>query len=54
MRLVPTWKSYIGYHWLRSAGVFRNKALIYGGSLGFVLQAPIEIFDGLYEGWGFS
>ena len=47
-------ESYIGYHWLRAAGVSRNKALIYGGGLGFVLQAPIEVFDGLYEGWGFS
>ena len=47
-------ESYIGYHWLRAAGVNRSKALIYGGSLGFILQAPIEVFDGLYEGWGFS
>lgn len=47
-------ESYIGYHWLRSAGVDRKKSLIYGGGLGFILQAPIEIFDGLYEGWGFS
>lgn len=47
-------ESYIGYHWLRNAGVSKNKALIYGGGLGFFLQAPIELFDGLYEGWGFS
>ncbi len=47
-------ESYIGYHWLRKAGVSKKNSLIYGGSLGFVLQAPIEIFDGLYEGWGFS
>lgn len=47
-------ESYIGYHWLRSAGVKRNKALLYGGTLGLVLQTPIEIFDGMYEGWGFS
>lgn len=47
-------ESYAGYHWLRNAGVSKKKALIYGGSLGFILQAPIEIFDGLYEGWGFS
>lgn len=47
-------ESYIGYHWLRSAGVSRKKALIFGGPLGLVLQTPIEIFDGLYEGWGFS
>ena len=47
-------ESYVGYHWLRRAGVNKTKALIYGGSLGLVLQTPIEIFDGLYEGWGFS
>jgi hypothetical protein len=43
-------ESYIGYHWLRAAGVKQNKALLYGGTLGLVLQ----IFDGLYKGWGFS
>lgn len=47
-------ESYIGYQWLRKAGVKRNKALIYGGALGLFLQTPIEVFDGLYEGWGFS
>jgi uncharacterized protein YfiM (DUF2279 family) len=48
------WESYAGYKWLRSAGVSKKKALIYGGPLGLVLQTPIEILDGLYEGWGFS
>ncbi len=47
-------ESYIGYHWLRSAGVPKKQSLLYGGTLGFLLQAPIEVFDGLYEGWGFS
>lgn len=47
-------ESYIGYHWLRAAGVKQKHALLYGGTLGLVLQTPIEIFDGLYEGWGFS
>lgn len=47
-------ESYIGYHWLRAAGVKRNQALLFGGTLGFILQAPIEIWDGMYEGWGFS
>ncbi|SDK78019.1 Uncharacterized conserved protein YfiM, DUF2279 family [Catalinimonas alkaloidigena] len=47
-------ESYAGYHLLRDAGVSRKKSLMYGGALGFVLQAPIEVFDGLYEGWGFS
>jgi uncharacterized protein YfiM (DUF2279 family) len=48
------WQSYVGYHWLRSAGVSKKKSLLYGAPLGLVLQTPIEIFDGLYEGWGFS
>jgi uncharacterized protein YfiM (DUF2279 family) len=47
-------ESYVAYQWLRKAGVSRNKALLYGGTMGFILQAPIEIFDGMYEGWGFS
>jgi len=47
-------ESYIGYKSLRYAGLSRTKALIYGGSLGLILQTPIEIMDGLHEGWGFS
>ena len=47
-------ESYIGYKLLRNAGVPKGKALLYGGTLGLVLQTPIEVFDGLYEGWGFS
>lgn len=47
-------ESYIGYHALRRAGVKRNTAIWLGGTLGFWLQFPIEVFDGLYEGWGFS
>lgn len=47
-------ESYLGYHALRWAGVPKGKALLYGGALGLVLQTPIEIWDGLYEGWGFS
>ena len=47
-------ESYIGYHTLLHRGVNRTKALIYGGSLGFILQTPIEIMDGIHEGWGFS
>jgi hypothetical protein len=47
-------ESYIAYNWLRKAGVSRNKALLFGGTMGFIMQAPIEIFDGMYEGWGFS
>jgi len=47
-------ESAVGYRSLRKAGVSKNKALWYGGSLGLVFQTPIEIFDGMYEGWGFS
>jgi hypothetical protein len=47
-------ESYFAYHALRRAGVDKNKALIYGGPIGLIFQSPIEIFDGLYEGWGFS
>lgn len=43
-----------GYEALRWAGVSKKKSLIYGGSLGLILQTPIEIFDGVYEGYGFS
>ena len=43
-----------GYRSLRRAGVSKNKALIWGAGLGIYFQTPIEIFDGLYEGWGFS
>ena len=47
-------ESYIGYHWLRKSGVSKSKALAYGATLGFILQSPIEIMDGIHEGWGFS
>lgn len=47
-------ESYIGYHCLLNAGVTKTQALIYGGSLGLILQTPIEIMDGIHEGWGFS
>lgn len=47
-------QSYAGYHLLRDAGVSRKHSLLWGGGLGFIMQTPIEIFDGLYEGWGFS
>ena len=47
-------ESYIGYQVLLHSGISKTKALIYGGSLGLVLQTPIEIMDGIHEGWGFS
>ena len=46
--------SYIGYHGLLKLGATRKEALIFGSTLGFVLQLPIEIMDGIHEGYGFS
>jgi YHS domain-containing protein len=46
--------SYIGYHGLLKLGTTRKEALIFGSTLGFVLQFPIEIMDGIHEGYGFS
>lgn len=46
--------SYIGFHYLLNSGYSKKQALIFGASLGFVLQAPIEIMDGIHEGYGFS
>ena len=47
-------ESYAAYYALRWSGVSKKKALVYGGPVGLIFQTPIEIFDGLYEGWGFS
>jgi len=46
--------SYIGYHFLLNSGLSWKEALIYGGTMGLVLQIPVEIMDGIYEGYGFS
>lgn len=46
--------SYAGYHYLLSEGLTREEALLFGATLGFVLQAPIEIMDGMHAGYGFS
>jgi len=46
--------SYIGYHGLLKLGATRNEALYFGSTLGFVMQFPIEIMDGIHEGYGFS
>jgi len=46
--------SYIGYYGLLQMGTTRKEALIFGSTLGFVLQFPIEIMDGIHEGYGFS
>ena len=47
-------ESRIAYRSLRWAGVKDKKAILYGGPAGLLFQTPIEIFDGLYPGWGFS
>jgi len=47
-------ESYLCYHWLRKAGVSKKKSLLYGGTMGIVMQTPIEVFDGIYANWGFS
>jgi uncharacterized protein YfiM (DUF2279 family) len=46
--------SYVGYHYLLNSGLTRDEALYFGATLGAILQFPIEIMDGLYEGYGFS
>lgn len=46
--------SYIGYHGLLSAGLTKKEALYFGATLGLILQTPIEIMDGIHEGYGFS
>lgn len=46
--------SNIGYHGLLKMGTSKKEALIFGSTLGFVLQFPIEIMDGIHEGYGFS
>lgn len=46
--------SYLGYHGLVRLGTTRKEALMFGSTLGFVLQFPIEIMDGIHEGYGFS
>jgi hypothetical protein len=47
-------ESSLSYYSFRSVGVKKNTALFTGGLMGFILQLPIEIFDGFNEGWGFS
>jgi hypothetical protein len=46
--------SYVGYYYLLNAGYTRNESLYFGATLGAVIQAPIEIMDGIHEGYGFS
>ena len=43
-----------GYYAMRRAGVPKNKALLYGGTLGTILLTPVELFDGFTDEFGFS
>jgi uncharacterized protein YfiM (DUF2279 family) len=47
-------ESAYGYNAMRWAGVSKKKALWLGGTWGIILQTPIEVIDGLNEGYGFS
>ncbi len=47
-------ESLIAYQSLRWAGVKKKTALLIGAPMGFILQAPIEVFDAMYDGYGFS
>lgn len=44
----------MGMQSLRWAGVKDKKAIIYGGSFGFLFMTSVEILDGHYEEWGAS
>ncbi|MBU2493525.1 MAG: YfiM family protein [Bacteroidetes bacterium] len=46
--------SYIGFNYLLNSGYTRSEALYLGATLGIILQTPIEIMDGIHEGYGFS
>ncbi|PKL84229.1 MAG: DUF2279 domain-containing protein [Ignavibacteriae bacterium HGW-Ignavibacteriae-3] len=46
--------SYIGFQYLLNSGLTRKEALYFGSTLGLILQTPIEIMDGIHEGYGFS
>lgn len=44
----------MGMQSLRWAGVKDKKAIVYGGSFGFLFMTSVEILDGHYEEWGAS
>ena len=51
---ITYYESLMAYSALRWAGINKKNALIYASTIGTIYQTPIEIFDGLYERWGFS
>jgi len=42
------------YYLLKWSGVKENKALLYGGTMGFIYLTAIEMLDGFSKEWGFS
>ena len=46
--------SKVGYRALLNAGYSRTTALYAGATAGLVLMTPIELMDGIHEGYGFS
>jgi hypothetical protein len=51
---IAYYQSYWTYEALLWSGVDKKKAIWYAAPIGFLMQLPIEIFDGMYEGYGFS
>ena len=47
-------QSYCGHALLRGVGLSEGNAIAFGASLGLLMQTPIEVMDGIHEGWGFS
>jgi Predicted periplasmic lipoprotein (DUF2279) len=46
--------SLVGLSYFQAAGYARREAILLGGAVGFILQTPIELMDGIHEGYGFS
>lgn len=46
--------SRISYNSFRWSGLNKTSSILLGSATGLLFLTPIEIFDGLYEGWGFS
>lgn len=51
---VAYYESRMAYQSLRWAGLSKKQALWIGGPVGLILQTPIEILDGMHNGYGFS
>lgn len=46
--------SFIGLRYFQAAGYAQREAILLGGAVGVILQTPIELMDGIHEGYGFS